>query len=74
VRLARPLLRYFALRIFRQDAWILARQTATIERFGEENYKFTPLDVLGAEIYDLLRHGRATVGPTPAARSIRMLV
>jgi phenylpropionate dioxygenase-like ring-hydroxylating dioxygenase large terminal subunit len=74
MRLARPLLRYFALRIFRQDAWILARQTATIERFGEENYKFTPLDVLGAEIYDLLRHGRATVGPTPAARSIRMLV
>ena len=54
----KPILRPFALRVFGQDAAMLARQTQTIERFGEERYKFTEIDVLGAEIFDLLRKGR----------------
>jgi phenylpropionate dioxygenase-like ring-hydroxylating dioxygenase large terminal subunit len=56
--LVKPVLRPFALRVFGQDAAMLARQTETIQRFGEERYKFTEIDVLGAEIFDLLRQGR----------------
>jgi phenylpropionate dioxygenase-like ring-hydroxylating dioxygenase large terminal subunit len=56
--LVKPILRPFALRVFGQDAAMLARQTETIRRFGEERYKFTEIDVLGAEIFDLLRRGR----------------
>ena len=72
----RPILRAFAMRIFRQDAAMLARQTETIDRFGEENFKFTELDVLGAEIFALLRDGRtreAAGSPRPE-RTIRMRV
>ena len=56
--LVTPFLRPFALRVFKQDAAMLARQTGTIATFGEERYKFTEIDVLGAEIFDLLRRGR----------------
>jgi phenylpropionate dioxygenase-like ring-hydroxylating dioxygenase large terminal subunit len=71
--LVKPVLRPFALRVFGQDAVMLARQTETIERFGEERYKFTEIDVLGAEIHDLLRRGREpTAGP--AERRIRIAV
>jgi phenylpropionate dioxygenase-like ring-hydroxylating dioxygenase large terminal subunit len=66
--MVRPLLRSFAMRIFRQDARMLARQTETIRRFGEENYKFTGIDVLGAEIFDLLR---AAEGPSRVAAPVR---
>lgn len=52
----RPVLRRLALHIFQQDARMLARQTETVRRFGEESYKFTDIDVLGAEIFDLLRN------------------
>jgi len=55
--LVRPVLRRFAMRIFRQDARMLARQTETVRHFGEERYLFTEIDVLGAEIFDLLRAG-----------------
>jgi len=56
--LVTPVLRPFAMSVFKQDAAMLARQTETIEKFGEERYKFTEIDVLGAEIFDLLRRGR----------------
>lgn len=69
--LVRPVLRPFALRVFRQDAGMLARQTDTIERFGGEAYKFTEIDVLGVEIFDLLR--RAEKGERAAAASERRL-
>jgi phenylpropionate dioxygenase-like ring-hydroxylating dioxygenase large terminal subunit len=72
--MVRPILRSFAMRIFRQDAAMLARQTETIERFGEESYKFTEIDVLGAEIFDLLRSGRATMGSQPRERTLRLIV
>jgi phenylpropionate dioxygenase-like ring-hydroxylating dioxygenase large terminal subunit len=68
----RPLLRLFALRVFRQDAWMLARQTETIQAFGEESYKFTEIDVLGAEIFDLLRRGRAPEGEAVVERRLTM--
>ncbi len=70
--MVQPILRSFAMRIFRQDAAMLARQTETIERFGEETYKFTEIDILGAEIYDLLRRGRSLDGP--GERRLHILV
>jgi phenylpropionate dioxygenase-like ring-hydroxylating dioxygenase large terminal subunit len=74
--LVRPILRSFAMRIFRQDAWMLARQTETIERFGEESYKFTEIDVLSKEIFDLLRRGRSAPSALPpeSVRTVRLLV
>ena len=70
--LVQPFLRTFAMRIFRQDAWMLARQSETIERFGEENYKFTEIDVLSSQIFELLRDGRSP-GAT-GERTLRMQV
>ena len=73
----KPIIRPFALRVFGQDAAMLARQTETIERFGEERYKFTEIDVLGAELYDLLRNGRPADSSrhvSPAIRSLRIRV
>ena len=75
--LVTPVLRPFAMRVFKQDAAMLARQTETIEKFGEERYKFTEIDVLGAEIYDLLRNGRPADSSrlgTSTVRSVRFLV
>jgi hypothetical protein len=75
--LVAPVLRPFALRVFRQDAWMLERQTETVARFGGDSYKFTEIDVLGAEIYGLLRRGRVAEPSrptTPTVRSLRILV
>jgi phenylpropionate dioxygenase-like ring-hydroxylating dioxygenase large terminal subunit len=69
----KPILRQFAMRIFRQDAWMLARQTDTIRRFGEESYKFTEIDVLGAEIFDLLRSAESDASP-PVTRERRLRI
>ena len=72
--MVRPILRSFAMRIFRQDAWMLARQTETIERFGEESYKFTEIDVLAAQIFELLRDGRVPQRAGAEPRRLRMTV
>ncbi|HEU4929850.1 MAG TPA: aromatic ring-hydroxylating dioxygenase subunit alpha, partial [Candidatus Krumholzibacteria bacterium] len=72
--MVQPVLRSFAMRIFRQDAWMLARQTDTIEHFGEESYKFTEIDVLSAEIFELLRRGRLPEPDLPLERVLRMRV
>lgn len=74
--LVRPFLTPVALRIFRQDAWMLARQTETIQRFGGEQYVSTEIDVLGPHIWRLLK--QAERGDTPADAThedrLRMLV
>jgi len=70
--MVRPWLRLFATRVFGQDAAMLARQTETIRRFGAERYKFTEIDVLGAEIFDLLKNGRSR--PASWERRLRMAV
>jgi phenylpropionate dioxygenase-like ring-hydroxylating dioxygenase large terminal subunit len=72
--LVRPVLRRFALRIFGQDARMLARQTETIRRFGEESYKFTEIDVLGAEIFDLLRAAGGGSRPAGPVRERRVRI
>ncbi|MCS6898302.1 MAG: Rieske 2Fe-2S domain-containing protein [Myxococcales bacterium] len=50
-----PLLTPIATRIFRQDAYILRQQTATIRQFGGEQFVSTEIDVLGKHIWRLLR-------------------
>ena len=70
-------LRPLALRIFQQDADMLKRQTETIQHFGGEQFVSTDVDVLGAQIYRLLK--QAERGATPAAiepvtRTIRMRI
>jgi phenylpropionate dioxygenase-like ring-hydroxylating dioxygenase large terminal subunit len=73
--LVKPILRPFALRVFGQDAAMLARQTETIATFGEERYKFTEIDVLGAEIFDLLRRAeRGERGGPATERRLRIAV
>ncbi len=53
--LIEPVLLPLALEIFSQDVTILAAQTATIRRFGGEQYASTEIDVLGRHIWRLLR-------------------
>ena len=43
-----------AMRVLRQDAQILARQTENIQRFGEQRFSSTELDALGPHILRLL--------------------
>jgi phenylpropionate dioxygenase-like ring-hydroxylating dioxygenase large terminal subunit len=62
-RLVQPL----ALRIFRQDARILAAQTDVIRRFGGEQYMSTELDMVGPQVWRLLKHAEAgTLGEVEA--------
>jgi phenylpropionate dioxygenase-like ring-hydroxylating dioxygenase large terminal subunit len=63
-----PLLRLLfepvARRILAQDAWIVREQTRAVQRFGEETYVSTAVDVLGSEIWRLLK--RAARGEAEA--------
>ena len=52
--LVKTVLKPFGLRIFHQDSEILALQTATTHRFGEEVYASTDVDLLGPHIMKLL--------------------
>jgi len=70
------LLQPFGLRIFRQDAAILALQTENTRHFGEEVYASTEVDLLGPHILKLLhRAERGEVGAPraePWARTVQM--
>lgn len=54
-RLVRLLLQPLALRIFRQDAEMLKRQSDAVRRFGGEHYTSTEVDVLGLQIRQMLK-------------------
>ena len=43
------------LKVFAQDAELLALQTKTIQQFGGEQYASTEIDVLGRHIWRLMR-------------------
>jgi phenylpropionate dioxygenase-like ring-hydroxylating dioxygenase large terminal subunit len=49
------LLKPIGKQIFKQDAKMLAQQTKLIERFGGEQFVSTEVDVLGGEIWRLLK-------------------
>jgi len=53
--LASAFLGPIAGRIFKQDAWILGLQADNVRRFGGERFASTQLDVLGPQIWRLLR-------------------
>lgn len=61
----KPLLTPLAIRIFRQDAEMLELQTETIQRFGGERFTSTEVDVLGREIWRLLRQAERGNAPSP---------
>lgn len=65
-RLLRPILQPLALRIFDQDAKLLALQTESIRRFGHQKYLSTDIDLLGPHILRLL--WRASRGDDLAER------
>ena len=54
-RLIQPVVEPVANRIFQQDAEVLKIQTETIHQFGGEQYMSTDIDVLGRDIWRLLR-------------------
>ncbi len=54
-KMVSTLLEPVALRIFRQDAEVLRKQTETIRRFGGEQFSSTEIDVLGPSIWRVLR-------------------
>lgn len=62
-----PFLTPVATHIFRQDARILAQQTATVRRFGGEQYVSTEIDVLGPQILRLLLQAQRGERPPPDA-------
>ena len=65
------------MRIFRQDAEILKLQTESIEHFDGERYVSTEIDVLGGQIWRLLRmaeQGRTIPEDEGFRREIRLRV
>jgi phenylpropionate dioxygenase-like ring-hydroxylating dioxygenase large terminal subunit len=52
-----------ALRIFKQDAELLSRQTEQIHQFGGEQFASTEIDVLGQHIWRLLRQAERGESP-----------
>ena len=64
--------------IFKQDADMLKQQTETIERFGGEQFVSTDIDVLGPEIWRLMRAGeREKLRPSedgPTEKHLKMNV
>lgn len=65
-----------ALRILRQDAAILAAQTAAVRRFGGEQYMSTDLDFLGGHVWRLLKEAeRGVAGEAEGGeRRVRFVV
>lgn len=53
-RLVAPFVTPLAMRILRQDAAVLATQSATIQRHGGEDFTSTEVDVLGPHIWKLM--------------------
>jgi hypothetical protein len=53
--LIRPFVEPLALRVFKQDAFILGQQTETIRAFDGEQFASTEIDVLGRHIWRLLK-------------------
>ncbi len=78
--LIRPFLTPIVLRVFRQDARVLAKQTDTLHRFGETRFLSTDLDLLGPHIFKLLQRAEQDGVPSrdperaPSRRETRMWI
>lgn len=66
--LVRPFVTPIATHIFRQDARILTLQVINTQRFGGERFASTEIDVLGPQIWRLLKEAERSGagGPAPA--------
>jgi phenylpropionate dioxygenase-like ring-hydroxylating dioxygenase large terminal subunit len=60
---ARPSLEAYLDKILAQDVEILAEQTRCIQRFGGERYMSTELDLVGPEIWRMLRQAERGLAP-----------
>ena len=75
--LLKPILEPLAMRIFKQDAEILAVQTRAIREFGGEQYTSTDIDVMGPHIWRLLKQAeRGELEPLsePFKKELELLV
>ena len=63
--LVKPFLTPIGLRIFGQDSVVLKKQTEAIVRFGGERFTSTELDVLGHEVWRLLKQASTGEAPSP---------
>ena len=75
--LVQPFITPIAMRIFQQDCDILTEQTKLIEQFGGERYISTEIDILGGQIWRLLRRAaddRLAEDERPWKQEVRMLV
>jgi len=71
----RPLVQPLALKIFDQDAKVLAKQTATMKQFGAVQYVSSEVDLLGPHILRLLQRAAARAKPgEPYTTEIEMEV
>ncbi len=71
--LVKPFVMPVAMRILRQDVWILKAQTQTVRRFGGEHYASTEIDVLGPAVWRLIDHAsRGLPPPHEDERRFRM--
>jgi len=61
----KPVVQPLALKIFAQDAAVLAKQTATMQHFGDTQYTSTEVDLLGPHILRLL-HWASGDDPAPS--------
>jgi len=57
--LVRPIVTPVVMRVLRQDAAVLRKQTETVRRFGGEQFVSTEIDLLGPHIWRLLREAEA---------------
>ena len=73
--LLKTVVKRVAMRILRQDIEVLRAQTEQVQRFGEEYFASTEIDVLGLRIKKLLRDAAAgRSSSSPDERRIKMLV
>ncbi len=78
-RLIRPLIQPLAMRIFQQDAVVMALQKQSYRDFGSQKYTSTEIDLLGPHILKLLnRAARGQTGEAdrrkPYRTEVRMMV
>ena len=69
--LVAPFIGPVAMRVFQQDVRILDLQTRAIERFGGEQFISTEIDVLGGQIWRLLRRAAEGKGPDASDATFR---
>lgn len=73
-RLIAPAVKPLAMRVFMQDAEILEKQTDRIRRLGGESFASTEIDVLGKDIWRLMRSAERGTTLPPEEREVRLVV